>query len=270
MDKDKINAKHQDKVKDKDRTTYWGTDSSEAASTPASPARGGYMTGGCGRDRKRNKKGQTPARVGGGGRGGGGGSASDFFKPKSSKKRKAIDNQRSAFSSEHDHGSGSEPYAKSTLTKRPQRTATHCGNASCAQDGTRSCGACNKIKYCSRVCQEQHWEEGGHRKACLRGGKANKQLSAAAIVKATQDHDRTIRREQRLKRAHQDKGASPKESQARGRSRSRNQRRGRSRSQSRSSSSSSGSPCPEAIASSPNDFRVEATSEEEYSEHGHP
>lgn len=54
-----------------------------------------------------------------------------------------------------------------------------CGDAQRKEGGGKlqRCSGCTSVRYCSPVCQMQHWKEGGHRKVC-------KQLQAAAAAAA--------------------------------------------------------------------------------------
>ena len=41
-----------------------------------------------------------------------------------------------------------------------------CGNAVCANPGTKKCARCGVLRYCGKECQAKHWKE-GHKQECL-------------------------------------------------------------------------------------------------------
>lgn len=42
-----------------------------------------------------------------------------------------------------------------------------CQASGCEKLGTKRCGRCKRVRYCSSTCQRRHWESDGHRSLCV-------------------------------------------------------------------------------------------------------
>jgi hypothetical protein len=45
----------------------------------------------------------------------------------------------------------------------------------CGKEGTKMCGGCGSLRYCSKECQRGHWER--HKEWCLRMRQSNGKLA---------------------------------------------------------------------------------------------
>jgi len=67
-------------------------------------------------------------------------------------------------------GGGDEESALQGQDLRTRRTCAFC----CEAKGSKRCGGCEVVRYCSRTCAKAHWKQ-GHKDEC---GKARKQKPA--------------------------------------------------------------------------------------------
>jgi len=50
--------------------------------------------------------------------------------------------------------------------KVSHRTCCNCGGVESSQKKLLTCAICSMVWYCSKTCQRQHWNAGGHKKVC--------------------------------------------------------------------------------------------------------
>jgi hypothetical protein len=58
-----------------------------------------------------------------------------------------------------------------------KKETSACANSGCANIGTKKCGSCQSISYCSRECQKADWK--AHKDLCKRFSEAVKQATSA-------------------------------------------------------------------------------------------